>query len=167
MPSLSPAEITHNCLNCPTFVCCSRPDPNHRHDIVSTISIFYSIYACIATSKPEEHQSAFKTVTLVKKFLHCGPPQFLPSVPKSVKQFNFSFAFDTHMCCGKKLSWDEVCTSPTFGFFMCKLAPAYLFNNTYHSSKLPGCSMHGFQPGASLDRYWFLHNEIECILCLK
>ena len=72
---------------------------------------------------PVKHRSAFKTATLVYKFLHCGSPQyfgpylqlysfgyntrpcqnegkflvvpqFLPSVHKSVKQFNFSFPFN-------------------------------------------------------------------------
>ena len=72
---------------------------------------------------PVEHLSVFKTATLVHKFLHSGfpkyfdsyissysssyttrqshsggnflvVPKFRPAIPKSVKQFGYSFAFD-------------------------------------------------------------------------
>ena len=106
---------------------------------------------------PVEQRSAFKTATLVYKFLHSGLPQYFDpylqvyncgyntrrsenvgkfltvpkfqrSVHKSVKQFSFSFAFDAPTL------WndlpDDVRACPTIGSFRRKLK-AYLFNKAY------------------------------------
>ena len=106
---------------------------------------------------PVEYRSVFKTATLVYKFLHTGSPQYFdphlqsyscayntrrsqnvgsflnvpklyPSVHKSAKHFNFSFAFDAPKV------WNDlpvdVRASPTISSFRRKLK-SNLFSKAY------------------------------------
>ena len=106
---------------------------------------------------PIQHRSVFKTATLVYKFLHTGFPKyfapyissysssystnssqsggnfpvitkFQPSVHKSVKQFDYSFAFDA------STFWnalpEEICVSPSLTSFR-KHLKTYLYTKAY------------------------------------